>query len=151
MSSSIGHQVLDYAYIPANQLLQNSRGVYLARLRVARAHCLVTALIWPYPSGRLGAVLSWSEAGRLGPQRGRQFQPTRTARCVCMLVAPLSRWCDLGCCFPTVVVIKLRRTPPLHTLATASAPTPGSQIELWYRNESKLFKQFPQVAEGLCR
>ena len=33
-----------------------------------------------------------------------KFEPKLTAGCVCMLVDLL--WCDLGCCFRTVVVIK---------------------------------------------
>ena len=34
----------------------------------------------------------------------RHVEPYLTAGCVCMLVAPL--WCDLGCCYRTVVVMK---------------------------------------------
>ena len=43
---------------------------------------------------------------------GRQFEPYLTARCVCMLEAPL--WCDLGCCSRTVVVIKAAANPRLY-------------------------------------
>ena len=39
----------------------------------------------------------------------RRLEPNLTTGCVCMLVAPL--WCDLGCCYRTVVVLKLRRKP----------------------------------------
>ena len=51
---------------------------------------------------------------KIGSSDVASSNPTRTAGCVCMLAAPL--WCDLtdlGCCSKTVVVLKLRRAPPL--------------------------------------
>ena len=77
-------------------------------------------------TSRPGPPSLWGSLAHDGPHLAMPIRPTSVlcshdlpqeasdptvAGCVCMLVAPLSQWCDLGCCSQTVVVLKLRRTP----------------------------------------
>ena len=70
---------------------------------------------------------------------GCQFKPYITARCICMLVAPL--WCDLGhirlgCCSGTVMVLKLQRTPTLTSPQKTMLPVlnPVFYLRQVYKN-----------------
>ena len=114
--------------MPANRLLEGSRGVYLGPRCSPQNRSGSLPHDGPHLAMRLGhahpadSVLCShglkEEAS--DPTGVASSNPNRTAGCVCLLMAPL--WCDLGCCAQTVVVLKLWRTPPLHTLATAPAP-----------------------------
>ena len=54
--------------------------------------------------------------------------PTLTAGCVCMLLAP--SWCELGCCSQEVKVLKLRRIPAFTMIAVLSC-VPGRASCIW--------------------